>query len=97
MIDGAAEELLNYNDHFFRHIADDLSDSQANYLHAVIDGIDHFSAAEVIDRYQLHSSANITRVRGALEKKEILYFLRGKPYFINPVFEYWLRKRYFEA
>ncbi|MDR0581626.1 MAG: hypothetical protein LBG31_01560 [Prevotellaceae bacterium] len=97
MIDAAAEDLLNYNDHFFRFLADDLSDSQINYLRAVIDGIDRFSSAEVLARYQLHSSANITRVRGALEKKEILTFPRNKPSFINPIFEYWLRKRYFEG
>lgn len=97
MIDGASEDLLNYNDHLFRLLADDLSDSQINYLHAVIDGIDRFSSAEALARYQLHSSANITRVRGALEKKEIITFFRNKPYFINPVFEYWLRKRYFEG
>ncbi|MDR2358371.1 MAG: hypothetical protein LBD87_01040 [Prevotellaceae bacterium] len=97
MIDSASEDLLNYNDHFFRLLADDLSDSQINYLHAVIDGIDRFSSAEVIAGYQLHSSANITRVRGALEKKEIITFIRNRPCFINPVFEYWLRKRYFEG
>ncbi|MDR1406378.1 MAG: hypothetical protein LBI89_04155 [Prevotellaceae bacterium] len=97
MIDNASEDLLNYNDRPFRLLADDLSDSQINYLHAVLDGIDRFSSAEVIARYRLNSSANITRVRGALEKKEIITFLRGKPLFIDPVFEYWLRRRYFEV
>ncbi|MDR3351398.1 MAG: hypothetical protein LBN98_07160 [Prevotellaceae bacterium] len=96
MIDAATEDLLSYNGRLFHSLADDLSDSQINYLHAIIDGMDRFSSAEVLTRYQLNSSANITRVRGALEKKEIITFFRGKPYFIDPVFELWIRKRYFE-
>jgi len=97
MLDAASEDLLNYNDRLFRLMADDLSVSQINYLHAIIDGNDRFSSAEVITNYQLHSSANITRVRGALVKKEILHFVRNRPHFIDPVFEFWLRKRYFEG
>ncbi len=95
MMDSATEELLNYNERSCRLQVDNLSTSQLNYLRAILDGIDRFSAAEVIAKYDLHSSANITRVREALKKKEVIYFYRGKPYFIDPVFELWLQTRYF--
>jgi len=95
MMDSATEELLNYNERLFRLQVDNLSLSQLHYLQAIIDDIDRFSSAEVIEKYDLHSSANITRVREALKKKEIIHFFRNKPYFIDPVFELWLRTRYF--
>ncbi len=88
------EDLLDYNEQRFLLITDDLSTPQINFLRAVIDGVDRFSSTETIEIYQLNSSANVTRVRGALEKKEILEFIKYKPRFIDPVFEIWFRKRY---
>jgi hypothetical protein len=96
MMDNATTDLLNHNDRLFRLISGNLSTSQINYLKAMVDGIDRFSSAKVIEQYQLHSSANITRARGALEKKEIIRFVRSKPVFIDPVFELWMKKRYFD-
>ncbi|MDR1680372.1 MAG: hypothetical protein LBS12_01110 [Prevotellaceae bacterium] len=97
MMDGATTDLINHNDRFFRSLVDTLTTPQINYLRAIIDGIDRFSAAEVILRYGLNSSANITRVRGALENKEVIHCVRNKPRFIDPVFELWMKKRYFDA
>jgi hypothetical protein len=76
-------------------ITDALSPSQLNYMRAVIDGIDRFSSAESLAVYKLHSSANIARVREALEKKESMEFgTTNKPACIDPVFELWFRRRY---
>ena len=88
------EDLLNYNEQRFILIVSDLSTPQISFLRAVIDEVDRFSSSEVIEKYKLNSSANVTRVRGALEKKEILQFVRNKPVFIDPVFEIWFRTRY---
>ncbi|MDR2362156.1 MAG: ATP-binding protein [Prevotellaceae bacterium] len=96
MMDGATTDLMNHNDRFFRAWVDGLTMPQINYLRAMIDGIDRFSSSEVIRQYELNSSANITRVRGALEKKEIIHFVRNKPLFIDPVFEMWMKKQYFD-
>jgi hypothetical protein len=91
----SVEDLYDYNERIFRWITDGLSSSQLNYLHAVIDGVVRFSSEENLQRYELHSSANIARVREALEKKEILSFDRyNMPTFIDPVFELWFRNRY---
>lgn len=96
MMDSALNDLLNYNERLFRQITDDLTDFQISYLQALLEGVDRFSAAEVIAYYRLNSSANIVRVRSALEKKEVIHVPRNnKPQFIDPVYERWLRKRYF--
>ena len=97
IVDAALNDLLSLNEQLFYTWINNLPVSQINYLEAVINDVDRFSSAETIATYQLHSSANILRVREALEKKEILRFIRRKPHFIDPVFEYWLRHKYFTA
>ncbi len=89
------EDLYDFNERVFRWTTDNLSESQLNYLRAAIDGVDRYSAAETLAQYKLHSSANVARVREALEKKEILEFGKNnKPLFIDPVFEQWFHWRY---
>ena len=63
-----------------------------------VDGFTRLSAAEVIQRYDLHSSANVKRVKDALMKKEILLFdANDVPSFQDPLFEYWLSSSYFRT
>ena len=50
----------------------------------------------MIEKYVLNSSANVRRVKDALQKKEILYFTdNDEPVIIDPLFEYWLRNNYY--
>ena len=90
----AYEELLDIYHRSFTAITDDLTPPQINYLKAVIHNIDRFCTAEVLKKYELNSSANVTRVRLALEKKEILQFTRNKPRFFDPLFKIWFTERF---
>ena len=66
-------------------------------LKAVVDGYTKFSTAEVVSKYGLNSSANVKRVKDALVKKEVLCFDENEqPEILDPLFEYWVRKYYFE-
>ena len=81
----------------FRDMMDDLTTHQVSLLKAVIDGNTRLSGAETVRKYALNSSANVKRVKEALMKKEIIAFdQREIPYIIDPLFEYWVRKYYFE-
>ena len=78
-------------------IINDLTDHQLSLMRAVVDGVVKFSASEVIDRYGLNSSANVRRVKDALKKKEVLTFNeKDEPVILDPLFEYWITKYYFE-
>ena len=74
----------------------DLTTFQVSLLKAVVEGHTKFSGAEVINRYQLNSSANVRRLKDALCKKEILIFDSDDeaPRFEDPLFEYWVTKFY---
>jgi hypothetical protein len=75
---------------------DDLTDHQLSLVEAALDGVVRFSASDVIEKYELNSSANVRRVKDALKKKEVLTFNeKEEPEILDPLFEYWLRKNYF--
>lgn len=81
----------------FKVLVNDLTDHQLSLLRAVLDGVVKFSASEVIERYALNSSANVRRVKDALRKKEIITFNdKDEPVVLDPLFEYWVRRYYFE-
>jgi hypothetical protein len=76
---------------------EDLTTHQVNFLRATVDGVVRFSAADVIRKYGLNSSANVKRVKDALMKKEVLQFDENdNPQIIDPLFEYWVKKYFFE-
>ncbi len=89
--------LISVHEPRFADIVGNLTTHQVNLLRATVDGVSRFSSADVIRRYGLNSSANVKRVKDALMKKEVLLFDEDdKPVIIDPLFEYWLRKYYFE-
>lgn len=89
--------LISVHEPRFMNIMNDLTTHQVNLLRATVDGVMRFSSAEVIRKYGLNSSANVNRVKAALMKKEVLVFDEDdKPSIIDPLFEYWVKKYYFE-
>ena len=89
--------LVSLHEPRFNAVMADLTTHQVSFLRAVVDGVTRFSAADVIRKYGLNSSANVKRVKDALMKKEVLVFDENdNPHIIDPLFEYWIRKYYFE-
>ena len=65
-------------------------------LKAILCGRTKFTSTEVIEEFGLSSSANVRRLKDALAKKEIVDFEnQAAPRVIDPLFEYWVRTRYF--
>ena len=78
-------------------MVNDLTDHQLSFVKAILDGVVKFSASDVIEKYRLNSSANVRRVKDALKKKEIITFNeKDEPVILDPLFEYWITKIYFE-
>ena len=90
-------EISNFTNHYKTgHFYFTLKD-EGSLLKAVMDGVVKFSASDVIEKYRLNSSANVRRVKDALKKKEVLTFNeKDEPVVLDPLFEYWLEKSYFD-
>ena len=92
----ALRTIISIHEPRFQAIVDDLTDHQLSLVEAALDGVVRFSASDVIEKYELNSSANVRRVKDALKKKEVLTFNeKEEPEILDPLFEYWLRKHYF--
>ncbi|MCQ2176340.1 MAG: ATP-binding protein [Bacteroidales bacterium] len=97
MLEEALSEMIAIHEPRFKAIMADLTTFQICLLRAIMDGYTKFSSAEVIERYNLNSSANVRRLKDALCKKEIVTFSdREDPEILDPLFEYWVGKYFFE-
>lgn len=93
----ALRMLISIHEPRFQAVVDDLTDHQLSLMRAVLDGVVRFSASDVIEKYALNSSANVRRVKDALKKKEVITFNeKDEPEILDPLFEYWLEKHFFE-
>lgn len=93
----ALNSILSIHEPRFTNMVNDLTDHQLSLMKAILDGVVRLSALEMIDKYHLNSSANVRRVKDALCKKEIITFNeKDEPVILDPLFEYWLSKYYFE-
>ena len=94
----ALEMLLSIHEPHFIATMADLTTFQISLLKAITEGCTKFSSADVVRRYNLNSSANVKRLKDALIKKEIVTFDdEDIPHIIDPLFEYWVKKRYFRT
>ncbi len=78
----------------FSLMLDSLTPSQIGFLQAVAAGETKFSSQEVLNTYRLGSSANVTSIKQALEKKELIDVLPDKINIQDPVFKHWLLTQY---
>ena len=93
----ALNSMLALHQPRFMNMVNDLTDHQLSLVRAILDGVVKFSASDVIEKYSLNSSANVRRVKDALRKKEIITFNeKDEPLILDPLFEYWVSKYYFE-
>ena len=92
----ALKTIVSVHEPRFISMVNDLTDHQISLMRAVVDGVVRFSASDVIEKYRLNSSANVRRVKDALKKKEIITFNeKDEPVILDPLFEYWITKKYF--
>ena len=64
-----------------------------NFLRALLDGVNSdFSSTAVLQKYQLGSSANVSIVKRALIKKELIDTDKRKLIIPDPILKVWLRR-----
>ena len=95
LLSQAKELLLDQNAVLYQSDVEGLSNAQLNFLKMIIVGEKNYSSKTVIEKYNLNSSANVNRAKKALVKKEIIEAFKTNISFYDPVFELWLKERYF--
>ena len=90
------ETLMMHLSLLFQNITDSLSAMQVNFLKALVMEETKLSSKEVLDRYELVSSANISQLKRALANREIIDIVTDKINFTDPIYKEWLRRFYFK-
>ncbi len=91
----AHEGIVSQLSLLFQSRTEELSTPQVNFLKALLNGVEKFSSKNILDEYQLASSANVARIKKALENKEIIDLLAGNILVLDPMYKNWLVTRYF--
>lgn len=89
----AYQDILDQNTPLFEKQTESLTTYQMNFLRALIDGVHkEFTTQEVLQKYQLGSSANVSIVKRALEKKELIEIEKNQVSLPDPVMKVWLKR-----
>lgn len=91
----ALQKLVNSNLPLFQKIIEDLSIGQINLLKAIIKGEQQLSAKATLAEYQLGTSASALKNKQTLINKDILNSTENGLELLDPVFELWFKKVYF--
>ena len=95
IVNESFESLILQLSLLFQNITETLSTNQLNFLKAIIKGEEKLSSKEVIQKYNLGTSANVSRVRHALINKEIIDQTGGEIQILDPIYKAWLQNFYF--
>ena len=80
---------------FFEEQIKGLTSYQLNFLRALCDGVSSdFSSKAILDTYNLGTKSNITRIKTALQNKEMIDFDKDNVYLEDPVFKIWYKRNF---
>jgi hypothetical protein len=88
----AVESLLNRLSLLYQRETDQLSNTQVNFLKALCNDESRFTTADVLQRYRLGSSANVSKIKRALEQKEVIDTMGPAIQFSDPIYRIWFKK-----
>lgn len=60
-----------------------------------MDNVIQWNSTDTLKEYKMGTAANVKNLKAALEKKEIITSFPGKIELQDPVFEFWLKTKYF--
>ena len=89
----AKQDLLLQSHSLFMEQINSLSSYQLRFIRAIMSGKTmEIYRKEIIEEFELGSSANIATIKKALQKKELIEIEGKNIYFSDPIFIHWLRQ-----
>lgn len=96
-VNEAIQLLFNHYNILFQRDTDNLTTTQINFLKALADKAEQFSSFETLKKYHLGTSANVIRIKQALDNKEIIDSSGEKTDFLDPLFKLWFTNVYMKT
>jgi hypothetical protein len=94
-LNSALHELINANSPLYQKEVESLSYTQLNLLKAVVRSETQFTSAAVMQHYQLGTPRNVSKNKTILINNDQIHEINGIYEFIDPAFELWFKKQYF--
>lgn len=96
-LDLGIQDVINQNRPLFERQTEDLTSYQLSFLKAIVDGINEsFTSQEIINKYNLNSSSNVSAIKAALIKKELIDIEDSKTIIADPVMSLWMKQYLFK-
>ena len=96
ILEKSIEDVVNTNSIFYQETADNLSNTQINLLLAISNDNEQLFSVETMKKYKLGTPRNISKNKGVLENKDIIeFYVNNKPSFVDPFFEIWFKKFFY--
>ncbi len=93
IFDEAYQDIIDQNTPLFEKQTESLTTYQMNFMRAVIDGNhSEFTKQEILRKYQLGSSANVSIIKRALLKKELIEIESRQVTIPDPILKVWLKR-----
>jgi hypothetical protein len=91
----AFEDIINQLSLLFTNMIELLTKRQLSYLKAILNNEEKLTSKAMLEKYDLGTSASVIQVKRRLIELDIIDDTYGQLCFLDPMFEYWLRTRYF--
>jgi uncharacterized protein len=91
----ALDELLSANMPLYQKETEILSTTQLNLLKAVAKGEKQLTSMSVMNDYRLGSPHNVSKNKDLLIRNDVIGYTGDSYFFLDPAFELWFRKSFF--
>ena len=96
-LNAALKELINANSPLYQREIEILSITQLNLLKAVTNLETQFTSSAVMTKYSLGTPRNVSKNKTILINNDIIQKTESHYEFVDPAFELWFRKQYFNV
>lgn len=94
-LNSALRELVNANSPLYQKEIENLSSTQVHFLKAVCMGETQFTSTIVMQKYLLGTPRNVSKNKTVLINADIIHEVNKKFEFVDPAFELWFNKQFF--
>jgi hypothetical protein len=91
----ALKELINANTPLYQKETESISHTQLNLLKAVAKDETQFTSTAVMNKHQLGTPRNVSKNKTVLINNDIIHEINNKFEFVDPAFELWFKKQFF--